>query len=696
MPRKILVTNALPYANHHIHMGHLLGYIQADIWVRFQRLIGNDVRYFCGDDTHGTAIMIRARKEGRTETEVIYETNQAHQRDFAGFGVQFDHYGSTHSEANRQLCAEFWQTLRTSGAIVERDVSQLFDTVAGTFLADRFVTGTCPKCKTPNQYGDSCESCGSTYSPADLIDPKSTLSGSKPEVRSSKHLFVTLEKYHAFLDEWTQTGDHLQPSVANYLKGHFLSEPLRDWDVSRPAPYFGFEIPDSPGNYWYVWFDAPIGYLASTAEWCAKNGQKLDDWWKNPNVEIQHFIGKDITYFHTLFWPAMLKAAGYSLPKRVQVNGFLTVNGAKMSKSRGTFIMASTYLEHLDPAYLRYYYASKLSAKVDDLDLDAEDFIAKVNGDLVGKVVNLASRTARFVEGAALAAEYPDDGGLFEDGKAAGKDIADAYEERDYAEAMRKIMALADRANEYVDRMQPWTLKKQPDRQAQLVEVCTVALNLYRQLALYLAPVLPGLAQMSGELFLDPLTAWSQADKPLLGTKVGKFSHLMERADMKKMQAVIDASVVADGAVSAEAPTLPQGGAAAAAEPPAVSPVEPDYGQALISEPLAPECSIDDFTKLDLRVAEIIAAEEVPEAKKLLKLTVSLGGQIQRTVFAGIKAAYEPTSLVGRRVIVAANLKPRKMKFGVSEGMVLAAGPGEKDVFLLSPDSGAKPGQRVH
>jgi methionyl-tRNA synthetase len=690
MPRKILVTSALPYANHHIHMGHMLEYIQTDIWVRFQRLQGNDVRYFCADDTHGTSIMIRARKEGRRETELIAETSQAHQRDFAAFGVSFDHYGSTHSDTNRQLCDEFWQALRKAGAIVERDVSQLFDTQAGTFLADRFVTGTCPKCQTPNQYGDSCESCGSTYSPADLIDPKSTLSGTKPEVRSSKHLFVTLEKYHPFLDDWTQKDEHLQPSVANYLKGHFLSEPLRDWDVSRPAPYFGFEIPDSPGNYWYVWFDAPIGYLASTSEWCAKNNQKLDDWWKNSDVEIHHFIGKDITYFHTLFWPAMLKAAGYSLPKRVNVHGFLTVNGQKMSKSKGTFIMASTYLQHMDPAYLRYYYASKLSSRVDDLDLDAEDFIAKVNSDLVGKVVNLASRTARFVEGVALATDYPEDGGLFEDAAKAGAIIAAAYENREYSEAMRGIMALADRANEYIDRMQPWTLKKQPDRQAQLLDVCTVALNLYRQLAIYLTPVLPKLAEMSGRFLNSPIQRWSQANKPLLGSTVSKFEHLMERADMKKMQTVIEASVVADAPTTAGAPAATEGSAATS------SGAEPDYGQALISEPLAPECTIDDFTKVDLRVAEIIKAEEVPEAKKLLKLTVSLGGQIQRTVFAGIKAAYEPQSLVGRRVIVVANLKPRTMKFGTSEAMVLAAGPGEKDVFLLSPDTGAKPGQRVH
>jgi methionyl-tRNA synthetase len=678
-------------------MGHLLGYVQADIWVRFQRMRGNQVAYICGDDTHGTAIMIRARKEGRDEESLIAEMKEAHQRDFARFDVEFSHYGSTHSQTNREICAQVWGALRKAGSIAERDVAQLFDTQVGTFLADRFVMGTCPKCGAKNQYGDNCEVCGSTYSPTDLIDPISTLSGTTPEVRTSPHLFINIEKYHSFLDTWTQTDDHLQPGVANYLKGYFLGEPLRDWDVSRPAPYFGFEIPDSPGNYWYVWFDAPIGYMASTQEWCAGRGEKLDDWWRSPNTEIHHFIGKDITYFHTLFWPAMLHAAGFDLPKRVNVHGFLQVNGEKMSKSRGTFILASTYLEYLDPAHLRYYYASKLTPKVDDLDLDLEDFVGKVNSDLVGKVVNLASRSARFVEGQNLSSTYPDDGGLFQEGIKVGEEISEAYENRDFARAMRLVMALADKANEYVDRLQPWTLKKQGDKPEELRNVCTVALNLYWQLAIYLAPVLPRLADMSGEFLNTPIKTWDQAKQPLLGTPVGKFTHLMARADSAKAAALVEASKEKE-----EAPAPPKAQqtekkpAKEDRERPKMNDSSTDYGQTLIEEPLAPECSIDDFTKVDLRVAQIVAAEEVPEAKKLLKLTVSLGGEAQRTVFAGIKAAYEPSALVGRLIVIVANLKPRKMKFGLSEGMAVAAGPGESEVFLLSPDSGAKPGQRVH
>ena len=426
--RKILVTAALPYANGPIHLGHLVEYIQTDIWVRFQKLRSHRCVFMWADDTHGTAIMIRARAEGRSEEEVIAEANANHQRDFSGFQIEYDNYGSTHSDENRKLCGEVWQSIRDAGLVKEKDVEQLFDVEQGTFLADRFVNGACPKCKTPDQAGDNCSNCGCTYSPAELIDPVSTLSGSKPEIRSAKHLFIELEQLHEFLNEWTQSGDHLQTEVANYLKGHFLGDPLRDWDISRPAPYFGFEIPDSPGNFWYVWFDAPIGYIASTQQWCEKNGESLDDWWKNDAAEIHHFIGKDITYFHTLFWPGMLKSAGYSLPRKVHIHGFLTVNGKKMSKRDGTAFKAETYLKHLPPSALRYYYAAKLGARLDDIDLNFEEFIAKVNSDLVGKVVNLASRSAKFVKDVGLAQTYPEDGGLFEQAAAAGDEIAAAYE----------------------------------------------------------------------------------------------------------------------------------------------------------------------------------------------------------------------------------------------------------------------------
>jgi methionyl-tRNA synthetase len=680
MSRRILVTAALPYANGHIHLGHLVEYIQTDIYVRFRRMLGERCIYICADDTHGTAIMIRARQEGRTPEAVIADMNQAHQRDFAGFQIRFDHYGSTHSPANRALCEEIWQALEGQNLVSKRDVTQLFDPKEGTFLADRFVKGKCPRCSTPNQYGDSCDNCGATYAAGDLIDPVSTLSGATPEVRTAPHLFVTIEAMHGFLDGWTQEPGRLQPEIANYLKGHFLGEPLRDWDVSRPAPYFGFEIPSSPGNYWYVWFDAPIGYMASTREWCDTHGEKFDAWWRDPEVEIRHFIGKDIVYFHTLFWPSMLKTAGFSLPTRVHVHGFLTVNGEKMSKSKGTFVLASTYLEHLDPAWLRYFYASKLGATPSDLDLNLEEFVQKVNSDLVGKVVNLASRSARFVQPTGLAAEYPADDGLFEAAAKAGDEIADAYRACDYARAMRVTMALADRANEYVDRIQPWNLKKDPTKAAELQNVCTVILNLYRQLIVYLAPVLPKLAEDSAALLGSPIDSWSQAKTPLVGTPVAEFKHLMQRVDPKRVEAVISASIDAAADVARQKP-------AAAGE---------DDGAALAAEPLAAECSIDDFAKIDLRVARVVSAEHVPEAKKLLKLTVSLGGGVTRTVFAGIKAAYEPEKLVGKLVVVVANLAPRKMKFGTSEGMIVAAGPGDKDVFVLSPDAGAKPGQRVH
>ncbi|MBX3441510.1 MAG: methionine--tRNA ligase [Planctomyces sp.] len=693
MSRRILVTAALPYANGHIHLGHLVEYAQTDIWVRFQKLRGHDCRFFCADDTHGTSIMIRARQEGRREEDVIADMREAHLRDFAGFDIEFDNYGSTHSESNRELCAEFWAALRRADMIVARDVERLFDPEVGTFLADRFVRGTCPKCGTEGQYGDGCEKCLSNYAPTDLLNPRSTLSGATPELRTSTQLFVRIEDLHEFLGTWTQTSGALQPEIANYLQGHFLGEPLRDWDVSRPARYFGFEIPDSPGNYWYVWFDAPIGYVASTRDWCDRTGESLDGWWKNPDCEIHHFIGKDITYFHTLFWPAMLKTAGYQLPTKVHIHGFLTVDGEKMSKSRGTFIRGSTYLQHLDPAYLRYYFASKLGPRVDDLDLNLEDFRNKINSDLVGKVVNIASRCARLLAGRSLSAAYPEDGGLFREGAAASERIAAAYENCDYNQAMREIMLLADRANQYIDAQQPWTLRKDPARADDVQNICSVALNLFRQIAVYLAPVLPRLARQTGELLSAPIEHWDAAQQPLSGTPVNEFQHLLKRIEIEKVNAMLADSQ--DDLAKKEAPTAAAGAAVVGAE--AAGGSGQDSGEWLEKEPLVADlCTIDDFTKVDLRVARVVEANHVQGADKLLQLTLSLGGDVRRNVFAGIKAAYAPEQLVGRLVVVVANLAPRKMKFGVSEGMVCAAGSGGRDVFLLAPDSGAQPGQRVH
>jgi len=711
--RRILVTSALPYANGHIHLGHLVEYIQTDIFVRFQRLRGHRAIYLCADDTHGTAIMIRARAEGRSEQALIAAMREAHLADFAGFAVAFDHYGSTDSAANRRLCGEVWQKLRARDLVVTRDVEQLFDPVAGVFLADRFVKGTCPKCRAADQYGDSCEQCGAAYAPADLVDPVSTLSGARPEVRSAEHLFVALEPMHEFLTGWIRDSLAVDPRIANYLAGHFLGEPLRDWDVSRPAPYFGFEIPDAPGHFWYVWFDAPIGYVAATAEWCAAHGETLAGWWgrergAEPPAEIHHFIGKDITYFHTLFWPAMLEAAGLALPTKVRVHGFLTVNGQKMSKSRGTFLRARTWLDHLDPAMLRYYYASKLSGGIDDIDLNLDEFATKVNADLVGKVVNLASRTARWLEATGLAAAYPDDGGLFARAATDGAEIAAAYEACDTARAMRVIMAAADRANAYVDATEPWKLAKGgPDAAPRLQDVASVALNLFRQLAVYLAPVLPTLAEQAGTLVGGPIRSWDEAQTPLAGCPVSRFTPLMRRVEKPQIEALLAASRAEAEAepqtiqpcgtppASPSSARSPSPGAPTMDSPAAALPT--DSAEPLAAEPLAAQCTIDDFTKIDLRVARIIAAEEVPEAKKLLRLTVSLGGDTTRTVFAGIKGFHAPESLVGRLVVVVANLAPRQMKFGLSEGMVVAAsGAGAPGVYLLAPDSGALPGMRLH
>ncbi|MDR0870968.1 MAG: methionine--tRNA ligase [Planctomycetaceae bacterium] len=690
MKRKILVTSGLPYANGHIHIGHLVEYLQTDIWVRFQKSRGHDCVYFCGDDTHGTTIMLRARSEGKEEEEIIDEMHAAHLRDFNDFGIEFDHYGSTNTLENRKLCSEIWTAFRNAGLVEEKEIEQLYDTEAQTFLADRFVKGTCPKCGKPDQYGDNCESCGAHYEPTELIDAVSAITGTRPEVRTAKHLFVNIEREHPFLDKWVHSGA-LQLEIENYLAGQFLGEPLRPWDVSRPAPYFGFEIPDSPGNFWYVWFDAPIGYMGATMEWCKnvnRDGlpplEQFNLWWRNPNAEIHHFIGKDITYFHTLFFPTMLKVAGFSLPFKVHIHGFLTVNGEKMSKRRGTFILASTYLKYLDPSYLRYYYASKLSGRVDDIDLNFEELQAKVNADLVGNVVNLASRTAKFAAQTGLSEVYPDDNGLFEQAAKFGEEIADAYETGEYSKAIRLIMECGYRANKFVEDAAPWTLAKDADKKSQLQDVCTIGINLFRQIVVYLAPILPKLKADTEVLLNDNLSRWDCAKEHLLRTEVNPYKHLLSRADTKAMEQIIEDSKVSDGGLPPNA----------AGQVPAA---DNDDDAALQAEPLLTEkISIDDFAKVDLRIARVIEAKEVPEARKLLQLTLSLGGNEIRNVFAGIKSAYKPEELVGRLVVCVANLQPRQMKFGLSEGMVVAAGPGGADIFLLSPDEGAKPGMRLH
>jgi methionyl-tRNA synthetase len=680
--RRILVTAALPYANGPIHIGHLVEYIQTDIWARFQRLRGHDCVFVCADDTHGTAIMKSARQAGISEDEFIAQMSQAHQRDFARFDIRFDHYGSTHSHENRLLCERIWAALLAAGLVARRPVVELFDPDTGESLPDRFVKGRCPVCGAPDQYGDNCDKCASTYRAQELVDPISTISGKPPVEGQREHFFVEIEALHEFLTEWTQNRRHLQEEVTNYLAGHFLHQPLRDWDVSRPAPYFGFDIPGTDGqHFWYVWFDAPIGYIASTWQWCKAHGQVLEDWWNNPATEIHHFLGKDIQYFHCLFWPAMLKTAGFSLPTRIHIHGFLTVNGEKMSKTKGTFVKAETYLAHLDPSFLRYYYAAKLGPRLDDLDLNIEELVAKTNADLVGKVVNLASRTAKFIEGSpaegkGLATTYPDDEGRFVRGAARGEAIAAAYEECDYARAMRLVMELADEANAFVEAAQPWSLRHKPEDVPRLQAACTIALNLFRQIAVYLAPVLPRLAEQAGALVNQPITGWHDALEPLVNRPVAKFQHLLQRIELQDVQAMID-----DSKISETSPAAP--------------PVVDDDGP-LAAEPLADLCTIDDFTKIDLRVARVVAAEDVAEANKLLKLTLSLGGDHRRTVFAGIKQAYKPADLVGRLVVMVANLTPRQMKFGLSEGMVCASGRGGTEVFLLGVDCGAKPGQRVH
>ncbi|MDH2431518.1 methionine--tRNA ligase [Pokkaliibacter sp. MBI-7] len=669
--RKILVTSALPYANGSLHLGHLLEQIQTDIWVRFQKLRGHNCTYVCADDAHGTAIMLKAEQMGITPEALIDEVNAEHRQDTADFLVRFDNYYSTHSPENKHYSELIYNRLKAKGHIAERTIVQAYDPVKNLFLADRFIKGTCPRCKAEDQYGDNCEACGATYTPAELINPRSAISGATPVNKESTHFFFKLPEFDAFLKEWTRSGT-LQNEVANKL-AEWLESGLQEWDISRDAPYFGFEIPGEKDKFFYVWLDAPIGYMASFQDYCNREGVDFDEFWnKDSKAELYHFIGKDIISFHSLFWPSMLHAADFRTPTAVNAHGFLTVNGKKMSKSRGTFIKARTYLDHLDPEYLRYYFAAKLTSSVDDLDLNLEDFVQRVNSDLVGKVVNIASRCAGFIskkfDGALADTDAAPE--LTAEFQAAAETIAQYYEKREYGRAIRDIMALADKANQYIADKAPWVLAKQEGMEAEVQAVCTAGINLFRLLIVYLKPVLPQLAERS-EAFLQDQLNWASAETLLLGSRISTFTALLTRVEMDKVNAMIDASKEEQAAATAPAVKGP-----------------------LAEEPIAETIDIADFAKLDLRVALIAKAEHVEGAEKLLRLTLDLGGET-RNVFSGIKSAYKPEDLEGKLTIMIANLAPRKMKFGLSEGMVLAAGPGGKDIWLLEPHTGAQPGMRI-
>lgn len=676
MSRRILVTSALPYANGPIHLGHMVEYIQTDIWARFQRMRGNEVYYVCADDAHGTPIMLRAQNEGITPEALIERIGNEHRADFADFLIGFDHYHVTHSEENRQLAERVYLALRDGGHIAVRTIRQAYDPIKAMFLPDRFIKGECPKCGAADQYGDSCEVCGATYSPTDLKNPKSAISGATPVERESEHYFFKLGDFEAVLKAWLASGA-VQPEIAAKMNEWFAAG-LQDWDISRDAPYFGFPIPDAPGKYFYVWLDAPIGYMASFKALCQIKGIDFDAFWREGNAtELWHFIGKDIAYFHTLFWPAMLAGSGHRLPTTVRAHGFLTVNGQKMSKSRGTFIMARSYLNHLNPEALRYYFAAKLNGTVEDIDLNLEDFMLRVNADLVGKVVNLASRTAGFIQrlfDGRLAQELHDPA-LYHAFVAAGDAIAAAYEASDTARAMREIMLLADRANQYIDQYKPWALAKEGGREDEVQAICTQGLNLFRVLMTYLKPVLPGMAKKVEAFLHFGELDWNSPHQLMVHHVIQPFEPLMTRIEKDKIEAMIEENKT----------TLPN---PAEAAPPSAE-AKPTI------EPIAETIGMEDFAKIDLRIARIVKAEHVEGADKLLRLTLDIGSET-RNVFAGIKSGYKPEDLEGRLTVMVANLAPRKMKFGLSEGMVLAAsGAGAPGLFILSPDEGAQPGMRV-
>ncbi len=677
--RDILITSALPYANGPIHIGHLVEYIQTDIFARFQKMRGHNCWYVCADDAHGTPIMLRARAEGVSPEALIARVAEEHKADFEAFRIDFDNYHSTHSDENRHFATLIYERNRDKGHIAERTIEQAYDPVEHMFLPDRFIKGECPKCGAPDQYGDNCEVCGASYSPSELKNPRSAVSGAVPEQRESVHYFFRLGDFEDMLRRWTRGGS-LQAQVANKLDEWFDAG-LQQWDISRDEPYFGFEIPGHPGKFFYVWLDAPIGYMASFQNLCDRTADlSFDQFWAaDSSAELYHFIGKDIIYFHALFWPAMLHGADFRTPTAVFAHGFLTVDGQKMSKSRGTFIKARTYLDHLNPEYLRYYFAAKLGASVDDIDLSLDDFQARVNSDLVGKVVNIASRSAGFISkrfDGRLGAELPEPA-LFADFVAAGDSIATAYDKREYSRAVREIMAMADRANQYIDERAPWVVAKQQGRDSELQAICTQGLNLFRLLMGWLRPILPGTSEAAEQFLRIPPLTWQALSEPLLDHEIAKFKPLMTRVDPKQIEAMLEASK--EDLVAATNSS---------------SPGEPANAGHLSRDPIADTIDYDAFAKVDLRIARIAKAAPVEGADKLLQLTLDLGGET-RNVFAGISKAYDPAKLEGRLTVMVANLAPRKMRFGLSEGMVLAAGPGGSDLFILSPDTGAEPGMKV-
>jgi methionyl-tRNA synthetase len=669
--RTILVTSALPYANGSIHLGHLLEHIQTDIWTRFQKMRGHQCFSVCADDAHGTPVMLKAQELGVSPEIMVEQSRKEHLTDLQRFHVEYDNYYSTHSDENRQLSEMIYTRLREAGYISQRTISQLFDPEKQMFLPDRFVKGECPNCGAQDQYGDSCDVCSATYSPTELKDPRSVVSGATPILKESEHYFFDLPQFESMLKDWLNSGA-LQAEITNKLNEWF-EQGLQQWDISRDAPYFGFTIPDTQNKYFYVWVDAPVGYMASFKHYCDQHQLDFDAFWQaDSDAELYHFIGKDITYFHCLFWPAMLEGAGLRKPSGVNVHGFVTVNGAKMSKSRGTFIKAQTYAEYLEPEYLRYYFASKLSDGVTDIDLNFADFVQKVNADLVGKVVNIASRCAGFItkkfDGVLIATDLaPEIVNQFQ--QAAGA-ISDAYENRQYNKAIREIMMLADQANQFIDAQAPWVTIKQADKQQLTHEVCSLGINLFRILMVYLKPVLPKLTEKA-EGFLNDRLDWHSAQSLLTDHSINRFKPLLQRIEMDKVNAMIEASKVAVSSASENKAVTPSG-----------------------NDPVADTIEFADFAKVDLRIALIAQAEQVEGADKLLKLTLDIGEET-RQVFAGIKTAYRPEDLQGKLTLMVANLEPRKMRFGMSEGMVLAAGPGGKDLWLLEPHQGAKPGMKV-